>query len=379
MSRDTAGRVDDAATSGSRRFAEREAAARARRVAELDRLAPERDRWRERNRYYYDRIEALCRFVVPAGARVLEIGCGTGDLLSALRPSYGVGVDVSPAMIDRARERHGTDGALHFLVDDAETLELAGLGQQTFDYVVMSDVVGMLHDVWAALRAVRRFCNARTRLLVTYYNFAWEPLLRAGATFGLKMPIEQQNWLGMDDIKNLLELNHFEVVRSGTANLLPVEVPLLSRFANTWLAGAPGLRHLALTQYFVARLAGGGGPIPERDYRCSVVVPCRNELGNVEDIVERPPQMGRGTELIFVDGNSTDGTVQAIEKVMAERAGGPTFADAGGALDDQILRLLDPPTANKGLEQQAVEAAATKRETFAAKAKVARAKPAAKK
>src|SRR5205823_3380753 len=149
------------------------------------------------------------------------------------------------------------------------------------------------------------------------YNFVWEPLLKLAERVGQKMPVAQQNWLGMQDLKNLLELNHFEIIRSGTAQLVPARVPLLAPLANRYLAQLPGLRHAALTQFFVAKLAGGGGPIPAREYSCSVIVPCKNELGNIDDIVARVPDMGKWTELIFVDGNSTDGTVAAIERHLA--------------------------------------------------------------
>ena len=214
-------------------------------------------------------------------------------------------------MIELAQRKHP---GLTFVVDDAETLDAPELKGRTFDYVVISDVVGMLNDVWAAFRALRQVCNPRTRVLVTYYNFVWEPLLKLGERLGSKMPVEQQNWLGMQDLKNLLELNHFDVVRHGTAQLVPVDVPLLAPFANRYLAQLPGLNHFALTQFFVAKLAGGGGPIPSREYSCSVIVPCKNERGNIDDIVQRTPEMGKWTELIFVDGNSDDGTVEAIEK-----------------------------------------------------------------
>jgi glycosyltransferase involved in cell wall biosynthesis len=149
----------------------------------------------------------------------------------------------------------------------------------------------------------------------------WEPLLKVGEKLGLKMPIPQQNWLGMQDLQNLLYLNHYDVIRSGTAQLLPIDIPLISRPINRYLSSAPGLRHLALTQFFVCRLAAGGGPIPSREYSCSVIVPCKNERGNVDDIIARTPELGRGTELIFVDGNSDDGTVQAIEKHLAANGG----------------------------------------------------------
>jgi ubiquinone/menaquinone biosynthesis C-methylase UbiE len=297
-------------------FEEREATALKARVAEYDRLAGERDRWRAKNAAYYRNIERLVRFVVPASASVLEVGCGTGDLLAALEPGRGVGVDISPRLIDEARRKHPH---LEWLVGDAETLDVPGLAGRTFDYVVMSDVVGQLSDVWSAFRALRRVCNARTRLVVTYYNFVWEPLLHLGERIGRKMPVAQQNWLGMQDLRNLLELNHFEIIRDGTAQLVPVDVPLVAPLANRYLAQLPGLRHLALTQFFVCRVAGGGGPIAEREYSCSVIVPTKNERGNIDDIVQRTPEMGKGTELIFVDGNSNDGTVAAIERHLRER------------------------------------------------------------
>jgi hypothetical protein len=151
-------------------------------------------------------------------------------------------------------------------------------------------------------------------VVITYYNFVWEPVLRGAEKLGRKMPIAQQNWLGMQDLENLLDLNHFEVIRSGMMQLLPLAIPVVAPFLNRYVAGLPGIRHLALTQYFVCKLAGGGGPVPTRDYSCTVVVPCKNERGNIDDIVARTPEMGKGTEIIFVDGSSTDGTVDAIER-----------------------------------------------------------------
>lgn len=292
-------------------FAAREAAERQRRVAEYDRFAAERDQWRAKNAAYYRAVERLVRFVVPANASVLEVGCGTGDLLAALKPREGVGVDIAPRLVDEARAKHPS---LEFVVADAETLDAPELTGRTFDYVVLSDVVGQIFDVWSAFRALRRFCHPRTRIVVTYYNFVWEPILKMGERIGQKMPIAQQNWLGMQDLENLLELNHFEIVREGTAQLVPIDIPILAPIANRYFAQLPVLKHLALTQYFVCKLAAGGGPIPTREYSCTVVVPCKNERGNIDDIVARTPEMGKGTELIFVDGNSTDGTVEAIQK-----------------------------------------------------------------
>lgn len=298
-------------------FARAERERRATRVEHLDRLADVRDAYRARNSYYYEEIERLAKFFIPNGARVLEIGCSTGDLLAALEPSRGVGIDLSPRTVELARARHPH---LEFHVGDAERLEELELGGETFDYVVMSDVVGYLDDVWAAFRGLRRVMHERSRLFLTYYNFVWEPLIELAARLGRKMPVPEQNWLGRVDLENLLRLNHLEVVQSGSATLVPARVPVVSSLANRLLARAPGLRHLTLVQYFLARPVWQHAT-PPRDLTATVVVPCKNERGNVADIFARTPELGKGTELVFVDGNSDDGTVEEIERLLPTRPG----------------------------------------------------------
>jgi SAM-dependent methyltransferase len=307
-------RIDDPARSAEETgFVRAEREARAARVARFDALAAERDRFRAKNRYYHQEIEQLTRFFVPKGASVLEIGSATGDLLAALEPARGVGIDFSPRMVDLARAKHPH---LEFRVGDAQDLPL----DEPFDYVVMSDVVGYLDDVWAAFRSLRRVMKPESRLFLTYYNFLWEPLLDLGKLAGRKMPVPLENWLGKGDLANLLGLCDLDVVTSGSAMLVPARIPILSTLANRLLARAPGFQHLALLQYFVARPAWQDKAAP-RPQSCSVVVPCKNERGNVADIFERTPELGAGTELIFVDGNSDDGTVDEIKRLLPTRPG----------------------------------------------------------
>jgi SAM-dependent methyltransferase len=268
-------------------------------------LAPRRDRDKARHWFYHEYLKAFIRFTVPPGQRVLEIGCGTGDLLNAVKPSFGVGVDLSRAMVAVAR---GKFPHLHFLEGDAHSLPLVA----PFDYIILSDLVGDLDDVQAVFEGLRALVRPETRLILTYYNYLWEPLLKLAERLGWKSSQNTQNWLPVEDIDGFLSLAGFTTIRKGYRLLLPVYIPAVSWFCNNVLAHLPGLRLLCLTQYLIARpgreLAG------RREYRCSIIVPCRNEAGNIADIVRRTPTMGTGTEIIFVDGNSTDGTVERIFK-----------------------------------------------------------------
>ncbi len=270
----------------------------------FDHIAAERDHWKQKNWYYYHELEKYCSFVVPAGSRVLEIGCGTGDLLAAVKPARGLGIDISPEMIKRATQKYPR---LEFQAGDVEQLQI----DEKFDYVILSDVIGYLEDIQCAFLQLRRVTTASTRILITYYNYAWEPVLRLGELGGLKMKQPRQNWLPLSEISNLLYLADYEVIKKGYRFLFPKYIPILSTLMNRFLAKLPIINRLCLVEVLIAKeITPARNP---GDFTCSVIVPCRNERGNIEAAVTRIPQMGSHTEIIFVDGSSTDGTPEEIK------------------------------------------------------------------
>ena len=273
----------------------------------FDTLAPKREFWRNRNRYYYDDQLKFFKFLIPEGSSIIEFGCGTGDLLKGLKPKRGVGVDISPAMLEIARERYPE---LEFREADIE--QIGGWGE-TFDVLIISDVVGHLSDIEETFRRLRAFCRKDTRVIISYYNFLWEPILQFGEISGLKMPQQYQNWLSSEDICNLLSLAEFQVVKSECRLMIPKRIPWLSDFINRYFATLPGVRKLTLCRYIVARPINLEG---KRDYSVTVLIPCLNEKGNVEEAVKRIPEFGKSREIIFVDGHSTDGTQEEVKRMM---------------------------------------------------------------
>jgi SAM-dependent methyltransferase len=280
----------------------------------FDRLAPQMERWRRKSWYYHAELQRFCRFVIPPGASVLELGCGTGELLAAVEPREGVGIDLSPRLIEQARAKYPH---LTWLVGDAEAVDPG----RRFDYVIMSDLVGHLEDVLAAFQRLRLAVRPDTRVVVTYYNYLWEPVLRTAELIGQRVPLKLLNWLPLDDIENFLFLSDFEVVKQGYRFLAPKRVPLLSELLNRVVAKLPLVRRLSLIQYVVARPRPEGAASSPPPVTCSVVVPCRNERGNIEAAVARLPELGDHTELIFVDGASTDGTREKIREVIDAHRG----------------------------------------------------------
>jgi SAM-dependent methyltransferase len=253
-------------------------------------------------------LQHVYRFLVSPGQRVLEIGCGDGDLLAALEPSEGLGVDFSAGMVERAAKLHPN---LRFLQADAH--DLTALDGE-FNVIILSDTVNELWDVQAVIEQARRLSGPRTRLIVNYYSHLWEFPLSQAQRLGLATSRLDQNWLTNEDLANLLHLAGFDVLRRWQEMLWPLPFPLLEPLCNRFFVRLWPFREMALANFVIAR--------PLTDCReakpsVSVIIPARNEAGNIPAIFERLPEMGCMTELIFIEGHSGDNTATVIEREIA--------------------------------------------------------------
>ena len=269
-------------------------------------------KWRRRNSYYYGWLDKIYRFVVRPNSRVLHVGCECGDLLAAVRPAYGVGVDSDPKAIALASKRFPH---LHFRVAWPNKLDI----DEKFDYVLICNTLGQWRDIQSVLEGIRPLTHDGTRIVITYYNYLWEWILRLGSKAGLRKPYPDQNWLPTGDIINLLNLSDYDVIRSDSYVMLPKRIWPFTTLCNYVLSLLPVFRYFNLINLIIAH------PRPEscrnEELSVSVIVPCRNERGNIEDTVRRIPDMGRETEIIFVDGSSTDGTAEEIETQIKKHPG----------------------------------------------------------
>ncbi len=179
------------------------------RAAHRDAVARRRTAHRTWGGAYHRRLVEVYRFLIPPGRRVLEIGCGEGDLLAASQSSDGIGVDFSAEMLRRASQRHPE-----------------------------------LHFVQAVFQQITRLSAPHTRLILNFYSRLWELPLKAAQGLGLATPLLPQNWLTVEDVRNLMNLAGFEAIRSRQEVLWPM--PLLGAFFNRFLARGWLFHQLAL-------------------------------------------------------------------------------------------------------------------------------------
>ena len=296
-----------------------------------DRMAPERDQWIHKNFYYYENDYNYMRFSVPSGLKILEIGCGTGNLLPQLNPRVGVGIDISATMIEIAREKFPQ---YHFECGDAENPDFMAQLPGPFDVIIMSDTIGALSDCQTALENLHPLCTPDTRLVISYYSRLWEPILKLAEVVGAKMPQPEQNWLSTDDICNLLRISQFEIIKSEWRQLLPKRLGGVGTFVNRYLAPWPIINRFCLKSYVIARIS----PHLNRHLRpksATVLIPCRNERGNIVSAIERIPAFCEQIEILFVEGGSSDGTLAEITQAIA-------------SYPDKSIRVLEQEGKGKG-------------------------------
>jgi SAM-dependent methyltransferase len=276
-----------------------------------EQLAPERKDWLRRGAFFHSEDLRYLRFLIPEGARVLELGCGTGHVLAAVKPSFGVGVDFSAGMLAQARRSYPH---LSFVEGDIEDEQLIKSLPGPFDYILIVDTIGALDDCQALFEHLHGLCTRETRLIIAYFSHLWYPALRLAEWLRLRMPQPPQNVLSPPDIRSLAALADFEAVKSESRLLMPFRLFGLGRLINRFVAPFPGIRHAGLRHYSVCRSLPRAADTPRS---ASIIIPARNERGNIEAAVRRIPPFTKELELIFVEGHSKDGTWQEIQRVAA--------------------------------------------------------------
>jgi len=288
---------------------------RKRRIAHWNRVSSYKNNPKRVGAFYHALLKKYYRFLVPEGQRVLELGCGHGHLLAAIKPSQGVGIDFSAEMISVASKLYPD---LCFIVSDVHDVSL----RHQFDVVILSDLVNDLWDLQTVLENIRQYCHPGTRIIINYYNNLWRMPLSLVKKLGLGAEMLEQNWFSPHDVTNLLQLTGFEVIRRQAQILLPLKIPVLAEFLNRYLSQFIPFKWFALTNITIARLVKiNKPPNPRQRPRVSVIVPTRNEAGNIENIFDRIPQLGSETELIFVEGHSRDRTYEILQQAIFRRPG----------------------------------------------------------
>lgn len=182
-----------------------------------------------------------------------------------------------------------------------------------YDYIVCINSFAYTENIQAELHKIKKHATCDTKVVVVYYNFLWRPLLSLATALGLRTKdTREPNWITPEDFRGMFSLEDFDEVTHGNRFIVPIDLGFISVFVNKYLAPLPLLNHLCLTTYQIFRLRP-----PAQDYTTSVIIPARNEAGNIKGILKKIPVLGKSTEVVFVEGHSKDNTLEVIASEVA--------------------------------------------------------------
>ncbi len=230
-------------------------------------------------RYYYDYLTSFLVFLIPKKARILPIS---------------------------------QDEVLYKSNDEI-------FNSSNNEYIIMSDVLGYVYDIVNFLEDAKKSLNDKGSVIITQYSQLWEPVLRVASRLGIRSTKKkEQNWLSLLDLKNMSYLAGFEVIKSGTKMIMPIYLPFISTFLNRYIANLWPFSRLGLFHYLVIRKVPSNKDLKvSQKPSLSIIIPARNEAGTMEAIARDLPELGSFTELIFIEGNSTDNTYAEVERVAS--------------------------------------------------------------
>lgn len=269
-------------------------------------LAPRWDYWQNKNKFYYRHIHQLIQGAIPPQRRVLELGSGTGDLLSLLEPKVGVGINIAPELTELAKKKYPS---LQFETSESEKLSTP----KDFipEFVVLCNMLDYVQDISSLLLELRKVVQDNSLLIITSSNPLWAPMFYLATLLKQRPNNPNRNFITNLDIANVLKVEGFDVVEIGHRVAIPRYIPILSFMLNTVIPDLPIIRYVCAVQYIVARPR-----IPRKNLSCSVVIPCHNEEDNIEECIRRVPQLGVWTEIIVVDDGSRDGIRKKVLEIM---------------------------------------------------------------
>lgn len=262
--------------------------------------------FRIKNSYYHQLNKNYIKFLVPENSSVVDIGCFSGDILDSLKPKRGLGIDFSKKSIEKAAIDYPH---LRFQVSEIDHIDI----EEKFDYIIVDNIIGYANDLQTAIRQIKKMCSPNSKIIFLYHSQVWRPILRLAELLGLRTKWPEQHWLSTKDLINLFYLEDLTVVRRAQQVLFPIYIPFISTLFNKIIVHLPFFRNFALNHVFVVQK--NEKRMEEENASCTVLVPCRNEKGNIEAAVTRLPPIGKHTEIIFVEGHSKDGTLEECYRV----------------------------------------------------------------
>lgn len=213
----------------------------------FDIIAKDYDYWKRKNWYYHESLKKLLREYIQPAKAILEIGCGTGEILVSLEPAVGVGIDTSQEMVKLAKYKYGNLPNVSFhnvLIEEFAT-------EKVFDFIILVDVIEHLKNVSEVAKRIVNFVKPNTKVIISMANPYWEPILLFLEKIKLKMPEGEHKRISCRETVRIFSSSGLVLEKHDFRLLVPFFIPFIADFVNCWFRRIPILKRFGLIEYMV--------------------------------------------------------------------------------------------------------------------------------
>ncbi len=258
-----------------------------------------------KNLYYHSYVTKILTHMISKRASVIEFGAKGGEILLGLKNKKKLGVNFP-------RDFPTNVKGLKLI-----NFEDIGRVDKSFDYIVLNHALSEVGDIQNFITKAKKLMHEDSVVIVLSFNYFWKGVFDIAARLNLKYPFPANpNWLEEADIKTLFNLEGMKRVSTEKHMLIPFYIPWVSNFINKYLSQIPLINNLCVTQVMVFRSA-----TKRPESAVSIVIPAKNEQGNIKNLLAKIPHLGKWTEVIFIEGHSNDETLTSIKQEITNYYG----------------------------------------------------------
>ncbi len=202
-------------------------------------------------------------------------------------------------------------------VDSSEDLESQVLNQnkKKYDFIVITDIFEVSSDIYQFVKLFKNFLEDEGKILLTSINPKWNILFKAFESIGIKRKSQINSYIKPSKISNIFYSLNFEKLKSYNRQIFPFSLFGFGKLLNVILEIILGYFNLGIKTYFLYQLKNE----VVKDYTKSIIVPAKNESGNLKELVNRIPEFSNKYEIIIVCGPSKDNTFEVAKNIMNEK------------------------------------------------------------
>lgn len=206
---------------------------------------------------------------------------------------------------------------LDFLnVDTNEDLNKILINNTKYDCIVLSDMFEVNDDILGLLKLLKKNLNNDGTILLTSITPIWDGVLSILEMLNLKNKSKKRSYIHLNKLSAVLDTINFQITGKRTRQYFPFKLFYFGNIINNFLEIILYFFNFGIRSYFTIKEIEDTA---EKDVLSkTIIVPAKNEEGNLNELINRIPYLGNNVEVIISCGISNDNTLGMAKSLKSD-------------------------------------------------------------